>query len=184
MSGSPTPQPQTSCCTSLVPTLTEGCGRCWEVVGGEDLELDASADGLEADGEMQLRAANLEEEEIALRGRLGGGLCGLTDALDRVRWIQRSVSSGHIRVSGRTPSATVRFLEPCVTFQQADLATVLERALEAERFGEDEDAFEPHLLLLCCIWRQVELATLAGKQKKTFHQSRTRKWEFTTPGKL
>lgn len=40
------------------------------MAGGEDLELDASADGLEADGEMQLRGTNLEEEEIKLRGTL------------------------------------------------------------------------------------------------------------------
>lgn len=40
------------------------------MAGGEDLELDASVDGLEADGEMQLRATNLEEEEITFRGRL------------------------------------------------------------------------------------------------------------------
>lgn len=51
------------------PTLTEQRGRCWEALGAEDLQLDASVDGLEADGEMQLRVTHLEEDEITLSQR-------------------------------------------------------------------------------------------------------------------
>lgn len=51
------------------PTLSEQRGRCWEASGAEDLELDTSVDGLEADGEMQLRVTNLEDDEITLGQR-------------------------------------------------------------------------------------------------------------------
>lgn len=49
----------------MTPTLSEWHGGCWEVLGGEDLELDASIHWLEAGGEMQLSVTNLEDDEIS-----------------------------------------------------------------------------------------------------------------------
>lgn len=45
----------------VTPTLSEWRGGHWEVLGSKDLELDASIYRLEADGEVQLSVANLEE---------------------------------------------------------------------------------------------------------------------------
>lgn len=44
-------------------TLGEWGGGCRETVDGEDLELDASVDWLEAGGEMQLRVTNLKDNK-------------------------------------------------------------------------------------------------------------------------
>lgn len=48
----------------VTPTLSEWRGGRWEVLGGEDLELDASVDRLEAGGEMQLSVTHLENDKI------------------------------------------------------------------------------------------------------------------------
>lgn len=46
----------------VMPTLSEWRGGCWEVLGSENLELDASVYWLEAGGEMQLSVTDLEDE--------------------------------------------------------------------------------------------------------------------------
>lgn len=51
-----------------MPTLSEWRGGCWEVLGRENLELDASVYWLEAGGEMQLSVANLEKEMSSSEG--------------------------------------------------------------------------------------------------------------------
>lgn len=43
-------------------TLGEWWCGCWEVLGSEDLELDASVDWLKAGGKMQLRVAHLKDK--------------------------------------------------------------------------------------------------------------------------
>lgn len=58
----------------VAPTLSEWRGGCWEVLGGEHLELDACVYWLEAGGEMQLGVTNLEDKEI-------GGNCSAPNRL-------------------------------------------------------------------------------------------------------
>lgn len=53
----------------MIPTLSERCGGHREVLGGEDLELDAPVDGLEAGGEVQLSVTNLDNGEIRVSGK-------------------------------------------------------------------------------------------------------------------
>lgn len=50
----------------VTPTLSEWRGGYWEVLGGEDLELDAFIYWLEANGEVQLSVANLEGISICI----------------------------------------------------------------------------------------------------------------------
>lgn len=64
----------------VTPTLSERRGGCWQVLGGEDLELDASVDRLEAGGEMQLSVTDLEEEMSRSEGELSRA------SLRRRRW--------------------------------------------------------------------------------------------------